>query len=261
MKVAIAYPPLVSPKGVPLLSQNRQFQWFNRPTYVYPMVPAYAATMAQEAGHEVFWADGIAEGWSPEEFERRLTAFAPDVCLIETKTPVVKRHWPIIRRLKAINPTGLIALCGDHVTALPEESMRESPVDFILTGGDYDFTLIDLLAWLGSMSGSTPNGNPPAGVWYRPDAGTVAHTPPFTLTRDLNTLPMIDRELTRWDLYARKNGNFRYTPGTYTMVGRDCWWGKCAFCSWTTLYSTWRTQTPDRLLNEIGVLLDRYPIR
>ncbi len=24
--------------GVPLLSQNRQFQWFSRPCYIYPMV-------------------------------------------------------------------------------------------------------------------------------------------------------------------------------------------------------------------------------
>ncbi len=40
MRIAIAYPPLPSEKGVPLLSQNRQFQWFSRPTYIYPVVPA-----------------------------------------------------------------------------------------------------------------------------------------------------------------------------------------------------------------------------
>ena len=60
MRVAIAYPPLPSDKGVPLLGQNRQFQWFNRPTYIYPVVPALAATQAKKAGHEVAWLDGIA---------------------------------------------------------------------------------------------------------------------------------------------------------------------------------------------------------
>jgi hypothetical protein len=84
VKVLIGYPPLPSAKGIPLLSQNRQFQWFNKPTYVYPMVPAYAATLAARAGHDVLWADGIAEGWTPEEFEKRFTAFAPDVLLLET---------------------------------------------------------------------------------------------------------------------------------------------------------------------------------
>ena len=93
MRVAIVYPPLPSEKGVPLLSQNRQFQWFNRPTYIYPVVPASAATLAQRAGHEVGWLDGIASGWDEETFEQRLAAFAPQVVVVETKTPVVRRHW------------------------------------------------------------------------------------------------------------------------------------------------------------------------
>ena len=45
LKISISYPPLESDKGIPLLSQNRQFQWFSEPTYIYPMVPAYAATL------------------------------------------------------------------------------------------------------------------------------------------------------------------------------------------------------------------------
>ena len=45
LKIAISYPPLESKKGTPLLSQNRQFQWFSDPTYIYPMIPATAATL------------------------------------------------------------------------------------------------------------------------------------------------------------------------------------------------------------------------
>ena len=92
MRVAIAYPPLPSEKGVPLLSQNRQFQWFSRPTYIFPVVPATAATMLKAAGHDVLWLDGIAEELSTEEFDRRLADFRPDYVVLETKTPVVKRH-------------------------------------------------------------------------------------------------------------------------------------------------------------------------
>ena len=60
MRIAIAYPPLKSEKGVALLTQNRQFQWFSRPTYIFPVVPATAATMLKKAGHEVLFLDGIA---------------------------------------------------------------------------------------------------------------------------------------------------------------------------------------------------------
>ena len=263
MKVLIGYPPIPSDKGVPLLSQNRQFQWFNKPTYVYPVVPAYAATMAKQAGHDVLWADGIAQGWTQEEFEKQYVSFAPDVFLLEAKTPIIKYYWQVIRRLKELHPQGLIALCGDHVTALPEESLANSPVDFVITGGDYDFTLIDLLASLSSDAVHRPLStvhNLPPGIHFR-DGDTTANTGSFRLERDLNDLPLLDRDLTHWKLYAYENGNFRYTPGTYTMVGRDCWWGRCAFCSWTTLYNRWRTQTPTRLLDEVGHLLDKYPIK
>ena len=64
MRIAIAYPPLESEKGVPLLTQNRQFQWFSRPTYIFPVVPATAATPLKKEGHEVLFLAAIARSSS-----------------------------------------------------------------------------------------------------------------------------------------------------------------------------------------------------
>ena len=123
MKIAIAYPPLKNEKGVALLTQNRQFQWFSRPTYIFPVVPATAATMLKKAGHEVLFLDGIAAELTEFEFDERLKAFAPDYVVLETKTPVVKRHWHCIRELSTAfdGNRPKFVLVGDHVTALPEE--------------------------------------------------------------------------------------------------------------------------------------------
>jgi len=254
VRVAIAYPPLPSEKGVPLLSQNRQFQWFHRPTYIYPVVPALAATMVRDAGHAVAWLDGIAEGWTPAEFDARLDTFNPDVVLIETKTPVIKAHWEIIRALKARRPSTRIVLVGDHVTALPAESFEQTPVDYILTGGNYDFLLVNLLAHL---EGGVPLE---PGIYWRED-GAVRNSGTFRLDHDLKRQPWIDRDLTHWQLYATRNGNYRRMPGTYIMSGRDCWHGKCTFCSWTTLYPAYRTRDPLDVVNEIGQLIEKYGVR
>ena len=255
MRIAITYPPLPSERGVPLLSQNRQFQWFSRPTYIFPVVPAYAATMLKNAGHEVLWLDGIASEMTPGEFDAALDAFKPDVVALETKTPVVKRHWAWISAFKKRSPDVRTVLVGDHATALPAESMQACPVDFILTGGDWDFLL----------ASSVETGFDPArmerGVWYRRPDGTVADTGRFALDHDLRTLPRIDRELCNWRLYSVKNGNFRRTPGAYVMSGRDCWHGKCTFCSWTTLYPQYRTRDPVDVVDEIEELADRYGVR
>ena len=256
MKIAICYPPLPSEKGVPLLSQNRQFQWFSRPTYIFPVVPATAATMLKAAGHEVLWLDGIAEELTPEEFDRRLAEFHPDYVVLETKTPVVKRHWKWISEHKN---GGLDAvryvLVGDHVTAMPDETMENCPVDFVLTGGDWDFLLMNLVASANDQSKYEP------GIWYRDGSGAAKNTGRFQLNHDLKTTPWIDRDLCKWRLYAEKNGNFRRTPGTYIMSGRDCWHAKCTFCSWTTLYPTYRTRDPIDVVDEIEHLVENHGVK
>lgn len=217
MRIVIGYPPLASKKGTALLSQNRQFQWFNSPTYIYPVIPASAATLLHQKGHQVVWLDGIAENWTYDQWLKKLKAAKPDLLFIETKTPVIKAHWQIIKDLKrkgATLPNLKIVLAGDHVTALPKESLKKCPVDYIITGGHYDTALLDLVT---QCKGSEPLHRK---IWHG--------SPP-----DLNQLPFIDRKLTKWKLYAYKNGNFKYFPGTYTMAGRDCWWrreGGCTFC-------------------------------
>ena len=264
MRIAIAYPPLKSEKGVALLTQNRQFQWFSRPTYIFPVVPATAATMLKKAGHEVLFLDGIASELSPEAFDAQLSEFRPDLVVLETKTPVVKRHWRWIESfrvklgsnsltgpnpaLTGSNPTltdpnqtlfdPKFVLVGDHVTALPDESIEKPGVWAVIPGGDWDFGLLDFIA-----------------------AGCPKGVQPFALKDSIADAPWIDRDLVHWELYAEKNGNFRRKPGTYIMSGRDCWHGKCTFCSWTTLYPRYRVRKVKDVVDEIEYLVSKYGVK
>ena len=254
MKVSISYPPIESNKGIPLLSQNRQFQWFDNPTYIYPMIPAYAATLLKKNGYQVSWDDGIAEELLLPEYMQRIAKEQPDIITIETKTPVIKTHWRLINDIKEALPQTKVVLVGDHVTALPQESLESCQADYILTGGDYDFLLLNLCNHLSRGEELKP------GIWYR-DSGEIKKTGNFELNHDLNSLPLIDRELTKWWLYSEKNGNYKELPGTYTMVGRDCWWHRCTFCSWTTIYPRFRVRRPESLLDEIGMLIENYRVK
>ena len=258
MRISISYPPIDSGKGVPLLSQNRQFQYFHEPTYIYPMVPASAATLMKNAGYDVVWDDGIAEEKSYGQWLADLKKNSPDLVMIETKTPVVKRHWRIVDDVKEVVPEARVVLVGDHVTALPRESMENSRVDYVIEGGDYDFLLLNLVKYLDGEE-----REPEPGVWYRED-GKIKSSGSFRLNHDLDGLPFVDRDLTKWWLYSEKNGNFKETPGTYTMVGRDCWWrkdGGCTFCSWPTLYPSYRVRKPEFLVDEVGMLIERYRVK
>jgi len=269
-KVAIGYPPIETDKGVPLLSQNRQFQFFNAKTFIYPMVPAYAASVAQEAGYSVVWMDGIAEEKSYEQWLDELKEQKPDVLMMETKAPVVKIHWEYVEKIKKEIPDLIIVMVGDHVTFKPKETLENSKVDYIITGGDYDFMLTDLLNSL------TKGEELVGGIWGREGDKQVKlsefakHEEGFWLsgplkqTQNLDELPFVDRDLTKWELYAYDNGNYKYTPATYMYSGKDCWWNRCTFCVWDHTINplgTYRRFSPERLFAEIKHVVDNYGVK
>lgn len=210
MKIALGFPPLSSPKGIAALSQNRQFQWMKRPFLAYPVIMASLATMLKNKGHEVLWLDPIADEKS------KLTEC--DIVLWETKTPTIMRTWGCVNRFKTIFPKTRFVLCGDHVTALPEESLNACECE-IIKGGNYDEEFLALIGERGNWKTTT-----------------------------------LDRETSKWRLYATKNGNFKYFPGSYTMFARDCWWrsgGGCIFCSWTSTFKNYSVMPVHRAMAEI----------
>ncbi len=274
ISVVVGYPPIKSSKGVPLLSQNRQFQYFNASTYIYPMVPAYAASNLQDKGYKVYWMDGIAEKKEYEEWVKELKKIKPNYLLVETKSPIVKKHWKIIDDLKKRLPKTKLVWVGDHISYVPLEIFENSKVDYAITGGDYDFMIVNLLNHV--HKGETLEG----GLYWRASNKDIKAKPatrsklkkgqiiynsgPASLKHDLNSLPFVDRDLTKWRLYAYENGNYKYTPGTYMYSGRDCWWNRCTFCVWDHTINpigSYRSFTPDRLFAEVKHVVDTYGIK
>ena len=254
MKIFIGYPPTLSEKGIALLSQNRQFQWFSNPSYLFPVILGSAATLLKKEGHNVIWIDSIAENISWKEFMQKIEREKPDLFVFETKTPVIKQHWKIINKLKEKFPNMKIALLGDHVTSFPEESMKNSNVDFVLTGGDFDFSLSELCSWIEKKTKKVPKG-----IWYR-KGKKIENSGIFELNHNLDGVPFIDRELTKWRLYE-KEYNLQGKPFFYIMSGRDCWWGKCKFCAWPTLFPRFRVRSVENVLDEIGMLIEKYEVK
>jgi radical SAM superfamily enzyme YgiQ (UPF0313 family) len=251
MKVLIGYPPLKG-KGSPMLTQNRQFQWYHVPAYIFPLVPASAATLLQKNGFDAIWADGIAERTPWEDYHKLLMTEKPDLIAFESKTPVIKQHWKMIDELKQELPESKFVLMGDHVTGFPQESLQNSKVDFVMTGGHYDFMLLSLAKHLAKGEPLAP------GFHFRKNGG-FENTGPFTRVYDLNSLPFIDRKLTKAYLYFEKWK--RRDPFYYTMAGRDCAYGKCTFCAWTVTHPAFAVRSPENVLDEIGHLIEDFGVR
>jgi anaerobic magnesium-protoporphyrin IX monomethyl ester cyclase len=254
MKVMVCYPPIYKFGRVPLLGQNRQFRFSSsNEIRIYPIVPSTAATMLAEDDFKVKYLDGINERLSWEGFVKALHDFEPDLIAIETKTPVVRVHWYMIDQLKKDFPDTRFALMGDHVSFAPDESLKNSQVDFVLTGGDYDVSLLKVARRL------RDDRNPlPKGVWYR-HGDDVRSTGNFELTSNLDSLPFIDRDLTKWWLYGEA---YLHHPCTYIMWGRGCYPGRCSFCVWASNF--WlhksRLRSVKNVLDEIEKLVDELHV-
>ena len=276
--IIVGYPPIESEKGTALLSQNRQFQYFNAATYIYPMVPAYAASNLKHHGYNVYWMDGIAEKKKYEEWANEVASVSPDYLMVETKSPAVKIHWQQIADLKERLPHLKLIWVGDHVSYLPLELFENSPIDYAITGGDYDFVAANLLNHI--HVGEELEG----GVYWQegdlnitaapfgtdeitgPDnkKKTVHNSGPASLAHNLDDLPFVDRDLTKWELYAYENGNYKYFPATYMYSGRDCWWNRCTFCVWDHTLNpigSYRSFTPERLFAEVKHVVDTYGVK
>ena len=62
MKISISYPPILNEQGQKaMVSQNRNVQFFKKPTYLLPVVQAQAATKLRKNGFNVIWDDGNAD--------------------------------------------------------------------------------------------------------------------------------------------------------------------------------------------------------
>lgn len=250
MKIALIYPPFSDRGRFPTLPQNRQFVYTaSKQVRIFPVVLATAATWLKNLGHQVLWLDGVSRRLSKTDFDQQLLRFSPEVIVLETKAPIMEKVWEYVKEIKQKSPSIKVVLIGDHTTYYPEESFTNCPVDYILTGGDYDFLLVSLVNHLDK--GKKLAG----GIWLRKKTKNgqlkIMTSGKNNFDENLDKIPVIDRELTRWKDYGEA---YLIRPVAYMMFGRGCGIGPgkagvCNFCIWQ--YSLWGCRARLRPVNSV----------
>ncbi|HOV21710.1 MAG TPA: radical SAM protein [bacterium] len=252
MKVLFTYiPQPFSKKGYLLVSQNRFTKWRGTKELIYPLIPASGLTLLDLKGYEVYYLDCIFEEIDEKNFFEYIENLKPDIIFTETKTPIIKYHWIISEKIKRKFPQIITCIIGDHITVLPEETMKNSKFDFVLTGGDFDFYMLQLVQFLSGKE------KIPSGLWYREKNGKIKNTGKFILIDNLDSLPFINREIVPWKNYHeawRISENFMYLSGS-----RGCPY-RCTFCSWPQMLfdNKIRYRSPENIVNEIEFLVKKY---
>ena len=149
MKVAISYPPIINKFGQKaMVSQNRNVQFFQKPTYLLPVVQAQAATWLKQLGHQVLWDDGNSQLKSYRKWSEDLVQERPDVIVFESTTPEMKFYWNSTAELKKLLPEAIFIMTGYHSMRRPIETLDESPTDLVLRSNHIDFVLVKLIPYI-----------------------------------------------------------------------------------------------------------------
>lgn len=256
----------------------RPFAVFSAKAYSSPIVlpigPAYIAGLLEAAGYDVDVIDGIIsgldnvepatdpdlrrQGLSPDDTVRRVcrdTAVLGVSCMF---TQEWIEHRELIKSIRREFPDLIIVVGGEHVTALPEYSLRDCPaIDFIITG-EGEISFLELVHTV--ASGGDPRECDC--VSFIDEDGNFVDRGLGLRIADFDNLPR-----PAWHLCSVENSfTGRFTQGISMgrnmpmLASRGCPY-QCTFCSnpamWTTRYML---RKPERVVDEIEWLISTYNV-
>lgn len=262
MRVAISYPPIVNSHGQKaMVSQNRNVQFFKKPTYLLPVTYSQAATWLRDLGNEVYWDDGNAQLKTYQQWLDDLVDWRPEMVVLESTTPVMKFYWSTINQIKQLLPDTIVVMTGFHSMRMPEETLQQSDADLVIRSSHVDFVLARLVPYI-EKNRSWRLTCSLEGLFIRMKSHELRSTGNFRQVEPLDNTPLVDRNLVEWKNYAFENGNFLQTPGTYaSSVIRDCMFGKCTFCRYNGPDLTFSMMTVERSLDEYEDLINRHGVK
>ncbi len=214
----------------------------------------YLAAIAEQEGHEAAVFDMGLRPKVPVSVEvDEVVAWKPDVIAFTAMTTSYQSVEEATELLKAALPVPII-IGGPHATTLPELTLQNPHIDFLVYGeGEYVFR-----DWLRQVAAGDTNWGENKGLWYKDADGNVVNGGERELIPDLDELPFPARHLFALDKYPL------YAPNREMMItvltSRGCPY-KCSFCFKGIVGRTYRQRSPENIVAELRHLMDRYGAR
>ncbi len=225
---------------------------------------------ARDRGYTVAIVDSQAENLGPAALAARVREMNPRLVGM-----VVFGHQPSASTQQMVGareagaavrdeaPDLPIIIVGGHVSALPERTLSEEPVDFACKG-EGPATIVQLLERL--RAGSEDWESVEGLVWRRDGTPVVNPSAPLiaNLDRDLHgkawdLLPMDRYRAHNWQCFGDLDARVPYAS-IYTSLGCPY---KCSFCCINAPFDVnrYRMRHPDAVAAEIDLLHDTYGVK
>ncbi len=218
---------------------------------VEPLGLAYIAAALEQAGHNVRIIDGIAEETSIERISAGAQHF--DFVGVSAYTSFVKRAFEAVDAIKAASGATII-FGGPHATAIPLEVIGQGSVDFVVCG-EGERTITELV-------GAAEKGKSIAkvkGVYFKKNKKPV-FTGERPFIKNIDELPLPARHLLPMHLYTGSGARSKRMPSHCLITSRGCPFN-CTFCDKNIFGRSFRAHSPERVIGEIQLLVEKYKAR
>ena len=217
----------------------------------------YIAALLREKGFAVSIVDGEAMGWGVKETVDAVVQQAPDIVGIACKTLWMVNGHKVASAIKERLPHISIVAGGNHVTALPDRSLKEFPAFDIIVIGEGELTFLDLV----NAMNSGKNLDEVNGIAFR-KAGGAHITPQRERIKNLDELPF-----PAYDLLPNIAVHYKPVlncvekiPAFSLVCSRGCP-GQCTFCDRKVFGNCPTTHSPEYIVKLIKELKEKYGIR
>jgi radical SAM superfamily enzyme YgiQ (UPF0313 family) len=184
---------------------------------------------------------------------RLIELFAGGTGTVGIYTTLMTRR-SVLEIVAAAKRYGWRVILGGPESANYTAEYLESGADAIVIG-EGELTLSELLPVL-ARSGAHRLHDVP-GVAFRDEAGAVLHTRERAKLKDLDTLPLPDREAIDHRLYLDAWKTHHGASSINLITARGCPY-RCNWCSHAVYGYTHRRRSPAAVADEMQVIVDRY---
>lgn len=235
----------------PLGVKKRYGKFGEAGSVVPPLGLCYIAAVLEKCGHTVGIIDGELSCESPEDV-LKFMGHDTDAVGITSSTMGISTALRTAEIVKSWDDDIPIIIGGPHVSALPAETMSRGLFDFGVIG-EGENTIVELIDRLGD----DPYGID--GIAYSKN-GEVVINRMRNAIKNLDDIPFPARHLLPdLRLYRPNAQNYKRLPTTTMITSRGCPYG-CIFCDKAVFGRTYRTHSPEYVVNEMEMLISKYKI-
>jgi len=249
MKILLIYPPITSEeiyskysKGAPCLP---------------PLGLCYLASYLLDANFNVKIIDCVVERMTLDELRKQIIDYSPDIVGVSSTTVAFFHAKQVTSLVKDIDAGIKVILGGTHITACPEDTIKECKDVDIGVIGEGEETILEIVRKMQRQeSWATVKG-----VIYR-ENGAVIKSEPRQAIKDLDRIEFPSREMLP-DLSLYSHTAYRGKKGELTttlITSRGCPF-KCTYCDQSIFGRTWRKHSAHYVYSEMKLLKEKFGVK